>query len=478
MWTSSPYSYAGLERLLQQHFSAPRRLLQVHALLLTSGALTASHAAAAAAATAFPYNCLIHAHLRLPSTSSNPLCVPLRLFSAMLAAGARPNGHTFPSLLRSVSASGPATTALHAQCLRRGLTADRFVACSLVSSYGRAGRLARDACKVFDEMGSPDLASSNAMLDVLCIAGDLSAAREFFEQMTARDVVSWTTLISGLSRNGRNWDAVEVFRGLLVDNRGRLGEATLVSVLSACANLDGAEGLEVGMSVHAYVVRHGVQLTAFLGTALIDMYGKYGKLDCCRRAFQIVCDKEVCTWNALLSALANHGKEAEALVKFKVMMVGGFLPNQITFLALLTGCARAGLVEIGLYWFNAMVTEYKLTPMMAHYGCVVDLLGRAGRFMEAIKTIERMPFMPDASVWGALLGASKLHGNVELVAEIGRKLVALGPQRSDRYVAIRNIYLEDGNWYAATRMGEEMHEAGIKKTAGQSSIIFHGTAIP
>uniref|UniRef100_A0ACD5X3W2 Uncharacterized protein n=1 Tax=Avena sativa TaxID=4498 RepID=A0ACD5X3W2_AVESA len=475
MWRGSPYSYsyAGLERLLQNHFSAPRRLLQVHALLLTSGALSTSHATAA-----FPYNCLIHAHLRLPATPSSPLCAPLRLFSAMLAAGARPNGHTFPSLLRSASASGPATTALHAQCLRRGLTADRFVACSLVSSYGRAGRLARDACKVFDEMGIPDLASSNAMLDVLCIAGDLPAAREFFELMVERDVVSWTTFISGLSRNGCHWDAVEVFRGLLADSDGRLGEATLVSVLSACANLDGAEGLAVGMSVHAYVVRHGVDLTAFLGTSLIDMYGKYGKLVCCRRAFQIVSEKEVCTWNALLSALANHGKETEAVVKFNMMILGGFLPNQITFLALLTGCARAGLVEIGLYWFEAMVTEYKVTPMMAHYGCVVDLLGRAGRFTEAIKTIERMPFMPDASVWGALLGACKLHGNVELVAEIGRKLVALGPQQSDRYVTIRNIYLEDGNWYAATRMGEVMHEAGIKKTAGQSTVVFHSTAIP
>lgn len=328
-------------------------------------------------------------------------------------------------------------------------------------------------------MASPDLASYNAMLDVLCLSGDLTAAKEFFERMVVRDVVSWTTLISGLSRNGCHWDAVEVFRGLLEDNNnGRLGEATLVSVLSACANLDGAEGLAVGTAVHAYVVRHEIDLTAFLGTALIDMYGKYGKLDCCRRAFQIVSEKEVCTWNALLSALANHGKETEALVKFNMVIVGGFLPNQITFLALLTGCARAGLVEIGLYWFETMVTEYKVAPMMAHYGCVVDLLSRAGRFMEAIESIDRMPFLPDASVWGALLGACKLHGNVELVAEIGRKLVALGPQKSDRYVTIRNIYLENGNWYAATRMGEVMHEAGIKKTAGQSSVVFHSSAVP
>uniref|UniRef100_A0A8I6WGL0 Pentatricopeptide repeat-containing protein n=1 Tax=Hordeum vulgare subsp. vulgare TaxID=112509 RepID=A0A8I6WGL0_HORVV len=164
MWTGSTYSFAVLERLLQKHFSAPRRLLQVHDLLLTSGALSTSDAAAT-----FPYNCLIHAHLRLPASTINPLCTPLRLFSAMLAAGARPNGHTFPSLLRSASASGPATRSLHAQCLRHGLTADRFVACSLVSSYGRAGRLGCDASKVFDEMASPDLASSIAMLDVLCL---------------------------------------------------------------------------------------------------------------------------------------------------------------------------------------------------------------------------------------------------------------------------------------------------------------------
>lgn len=396
----------------------------------------------------------------------------------MLAAGAHPNGHTFPSLLRSASASGATTTALHAQCLRRGLAADRFVACSLVRSYGRAGDLPRDAGKVFDEMRSPDLASCNAMLDVLFLARDLATARDFFERMAVRDLVSWTTLISGLSRNGCHWDAVEAFRGLLVHNKGWLGEATLVSVLSACANLDGAEGLVVGMAVHAYVVRHQVDLTAFLGTALVDTYGKYGKMDCCKRAFQAVLEKEVCTWNALLSALANHGKETETLVKFNMMIVGGFLPNQITFLSILTGCARAGLVEIGLYWFEAMVTEYKVTPVMSHYGCVVDLLGRAGRFVEAIEIIERMPFPPDASVWGALLGACKLHGNVELVAEIGRKLVALGPQQSDRYVAIRNIYLEDGNWYAAIRMGQMMHEAGIKKTAGQSSVVFHSTAIP
>ncbi|XP_024310353.1 putative pentatricopeptide repeat-containing protein At1g10330 [Brachypodium distachyon] len=239
-----------------------------------------------------------------------------------------------------------------AQCLCRGLAADRFVACSLVRSYGRAGGLPRDAGKVFDEMGSPDLASSNAMLDVVCLAGDLDTARHFFERMVMRDVVSRTTLISGLSRNGCHWDAVEAFRGLLVHNKGWLGEATLVSVLSACANLDAAEGLVVGMAMHAYVFRHEVDLTVFLGTALIDIYGKYRKMDCCRRAFQAVLEKEVCTWNALLSALAKHGKETEALVKFNMMIVGGFLPNQITFLAILTGCARAGLLELFFAFFS------------------------------------------------------------------------------------------------------------------------------
>ncbi|XP_062203498.1 putative pentatricopeptide repeat-containing protein At1g10330 [Phragmites australis] len=480
MRRASPYSYVVLERLLKEHFPFPRRLLQVHALLLTSGALL-SEPQCSNSTTAFPYNCLAHAHLRVPAASSSSPSAPLRLFSSMLARGARPNGHSFPSLLKSASAlgSGATAAALHAQCLRCGLASDRFVACSLISAYARSGRPVCDARKVFDEMeGSPDLASCNALLDALCLARDLDAAGSFFERMAVRDAVSWTTLLSGLSRSGRHRCALDVFRGLLLNHKARLGEATLVSVLSACANLDGAEGLAAGMAVHAYVVRHELGLTAFLGTALVDMYGKHGKLGCCMSAFEVVRGKEACTWNALLSALANHGKESEALAKFDVMRAEGFSPNQITFVALLTACGRAGLVEVGLYWFEAMVAEFRVTPLMVHYGCVVDLLGRAGRFVEAIQVVERMPFTADASVWGALLGACKLHGNVDLAAEIGRKLMALGPQQSGRYVTIRNVYLEDGNWYAATRMGEVMQEAGIKKTVGQSSVVFRTTAIP
>ncbi|XP_020406455.2 putative pentatricopeptide repeat-containing protein At1g10330 isoform X1 [Zea mays] len=476
MRRSSPYSYAFFERLLQEHFPFPRRLFQVHALLLTSGVLLLDSQCSAAA---FPYNCLAHAHRRVPAASSSrPPSAPLRLFCAMLARGARPNCHSFPSLLMSASAS--AAAALHAQCLRRGLAADCFVACSLVSVYGRTGHPSCDARKVFDEMeGPPDLASCNALLDALCHAGDLDGAGDFFERMAVRDPVSWTTLVSGLSRGGRHRCALEVFRGFLLGNVGRrLEEATLVSVFSACANVDGGEGLAAGMAVHAYLIRHEIELTAFLGTALVDMYGKHGRIGFCKSAFAVVCTKEVCTWNALLSALANHGKETDALVKFDMMRGEGFLPDQISFLALLTACARAGLVEVGLYWFDAMVAEYKVVPLMIHYGCVVDLLGRASRFGEAIQVIERMPFAADASVWGALLGACKLHGNVELAVEIGQKLMSLGPQQSGRYVTIRNVYLEGGNWHAGARMGEVMLEAGIKKTVGQSSVVLHGTDIP
>uniref|UniRef100_A0A0D9WEI8 Pentacotripeptide-repeat region of PRORP domain-containing protein n=1 Tax=Leersia perrieri TaxID=77586 RepID=A0A0D9WEI8_9ORYZ len=394
----------------------------------------------------------------------------------MLARGVRPNRHTFPSLLKSTAGLGDAaaaTAAIHGQCHRRGLDDDCFVACSLLVAYGRDGCLVRDARKVFDEMASPDLATCNAMLDVLCLSEDMCTARCLFDRMVVRDVVSWTTIISGLTRNGCHWDAIEMFRGFLLWNKSRLTEATLVSVLSACANLDAAVGLVAGMFVHGYVVRHEVQFTAFLGTALIDMYGKYGKLTCCSHAFHLVRDKEVCTWNALLSALANHGKEAEALVKFEMMRSEGFSPNHITFVAVLTACARAGLVETGLDLFERLFTEYKVVPMMVHYGCVVDLLGRAGCFTEAIQIIERMPFLADASVWGALLGACKIHGNIELSAQIREKLIALGPQQPGRYVTVRNMYLEEGNWHAATRMGEVMQEAGIKKIVGLSGVVLN-----
>ncbi|XP_073000172.1 putative pentatricopeptide repeat-containing protein At1g10330 [Typha latifolia] len=386
----------------------------------------------------------------------------------MLYHGARPNHHTFPSLFKSSSFSNGC--ALHAQCIHRGLVIDDFVNCSIVKVYARFGHIA-DAEKIFAEMPHPDVASCNAMLDALCGNSDMSSATRFFENMACRDAISWTTLISGFSRNGCFGEAIEQFKRLLHENwqrEVRPNEATFVSVLSACANLEGPKGLFLGKEIHSYIIKHETQLTAFLGTALIDMYGKHGQLTCCGNVFKMVRQKEICTWNALISALAGNGKEAEALDLFVGMQAEGLSPNHITLVAALTACARAGLVKTGLRLFESMVNEYKVTPSMEHYGCIADMLSRAGHLNEAIEFIRRMPIAADASVQGALLGACKLHGKTELGAELGRQLIMLQPLHSGRYMLLRNIYAGEGRWSDAAEVREAMEKAGVKKITGLS----------
>ncbi|KAI3963263.1 hypothetical protein MKW92_046364 [Papaver armeniacum] len=248
------------------------------------------------------------------------------------------------------------------------------------------------------------------------------------------------------------------------------GEATFVSVLCSCSNLDGGGCLYQGKQIHGYIVKNGIELTAFLGTALISMYGKTGCMDSAFEVFNGMSDKKVCTWNALMSSLACNGREQETLIMFEKMRVEGFHPNEITFVALLTACARAGLVELGLKWYQAMLPDFRVVPRMEHYGCVVDLLGRAGLLAEAEEFVKSMPFQPDATVLGALLGACRVHANVDLADAVGRRLLTLQPQHSGRYVVLSNIYAEAGKWDHASKIRKAMVDGRIRKTPAQSCV--------
>ncbi|WOL01641.1 pentatricopeptide repeat-containing protein [Canna indica] len=465
-----------LELLLQYLHNHPCKLPQIHALLITSGFLQSPPRRLIpmwqGSSPTFSYNCLIRACLR----RRDPPDASLRIFAQMLAHGVRPNRHTFPSLFKAVATtdSSPSTgRSVHSQALRRGIILDDFTNCSIVDFYSRVGDLS-SARKTFDEMIQPDLASGNSMLHALCLHGDLASALVFFESMVDRDVISWTSLISGYARNGRFDEAIGLFRRWIMQ-KGlplRPNEAMLVSVLSACANLDDFRALFYGLEIHGYIVRNEAPLTAFLGTALVDMYSKHGYLGYCTNVFEATVEKEVCTWNAMMSALAGNGKAAEALHLFDQMRVAGLQPNHITFVALLTACARQKLVDLGLKWFKLMTSEFGLVPLMEHYGCVVDLLAKAGFIKEAIQFIRRMPLQADASVLGALLGACKVHENAQVGDDVGKQLISLQPWHSGRYMILRNIYAASGRWDDAAGIKNAMEKLSIKKPTGHSWVVY------
>ncbi|MED6111794.1 hypothetical protein PIB30_055623 [Stylosanthes scabra] len=246
-------------------------------------------------------------------------------------------------------------------------------------------------------------------------------------------------------------------------------EATFVSVISSCANLGGKSALDCGKQVHGYLVVNG-SLGVFVETSLIDLYGKMGCLSYSVNVFRVMASKEVCTWNAMISALASNGRDKEALDLFDKMKAEGLKPNSITLVAVLTACARGKFVREGLELFRSMSNDFKVEPVMEHYGCVVDLLGRAGHLQEAADIIRNMPFEPDASVLGAFLGACRIHGAIELGEEIGRKLLKLQTQHCGQYVLLSSINAEKERWNHAFDLRKEIKEAGIQKTPAYSMV--------
>lgn len=248
-------------------------------------------------------------------------------------------------------------------------------------------------------------------------------------------------------------------------------EAMLVSVLSASANLDGLSAQLNGREIHGYIIRNEAPLTAFLGTALIDMYNKHGLLSYCTSIFKATVEKEVCTWNAMISALACNGKATEALILFEEFRAADMHPNHITFVAVLTACSRQKLVETGLEWFKAMHSRFGVVPLMEHYGCVADLLARAGFLKEAVEFISRMPFEADASVWGALLGSCKVHEDARLVDNVRKELVGLHFGSSGRNMILRNLYAAAERWNDAAEIKIAWEKSGMRKPTGHSWIV-------
>ena len=340
--------------------------------------------------------------------------------------------------------------------------------------YAEVGELF-DARKMFEEISQPCIVAYNAMLDAFGKNGDMESAFLLFECMPQRDVVSWTSIINGFERNGCFSEAIKFFEKMMVHEDVmaclvKPNEATYVSVLSSCANLNGGGALSCGKQIHGYVIRNEIELTAFTGTALIDLYGKTGCLRSAVNVFNQMVVKEVCTWNAMMTSLASNGRELDALDMYEKMKVEGRHPNEVTFVAVLTACARGKFVEFGLELFRSMLHEFGIVPIMEHYGCVVDLLGRAGLLMEATDFIRSMPFEPDGSVLGALFGACKIHGNIVLGTVVGQRLLELQPQHCGRYVVLSNINAGMERWDHAANLRKAMVVSGIQKIPAYSLI--------
>ncbi|KAJ0766286.1 putative tetratricopeptide-like helical domain superfamily, DYW domain-containing protein [Helianthus annuus] len=339
----------------------------------------------------------------------------------------------------------------------------------MIFQYVKAGDV-RNAYELFTLAPVKDLLMYNTVLGGYARHGEVDIMINFFHDMPAKDLVSWNTVIGGLVRDNRIKEAMNCFQQMLSENISP-NEITLVSLLSACAQVG---ALDTGRWLHSYIDRNNRGLNVVVATGLVDMYSKCGDLESADYVFNKLQNPDVVAWNAMIMGFSMNGQSKKTLKLFTRMKSGSVMPNEVTILGVLCACVHAGFVNDGRELFNSMVKDLGLAPKVEHYGCMVDLLGRAGLLDEAYELIQSMPMEPHTGVWGALLGACKLHKNVELAETAIKHLNELEHEDGGYLTMMSNIYANAGRWDDVARTRQLMRTKGVDKLRGCSSIEVNG----
>lgn len=328
-----------------------------------------------------------------------------------------------------------------------------------------------------------DLVVSTTAVNFYASKGCIGFARKVFDEMPERSSATWNALITGYSSQKHNsrensMKALVAFKDMMGDELGvKPNGVTIVCVLSAVSQLG---SLEIGSSVHGYIVKMigAFENDVYVGTSLVDMYSKCGCLSIASEVFAMMKTRNVLTWTAMVTGLAFHGKGKEAMELLKDMKQCDVRPNFVTFTSVLSACCHVGLVEEGLNLFYNMESEFGVAPQIEHYGCIVDLLGKAGHLREAYDFIVGMRTKSSPVLWRSLLGSCRLHGDIVMGEKVGKVLLQLQPDihfgdigaPSRDYIGLSNVYALAKRWEDVGTVRGEMMIKGLEVEPGHSDI--------
>ncbi|XP_068655655.1 pentatricopeptide repeat-containing protein At5g66520-like [Aristolochia californica] len=396
------------------------------------------------------------------------------IYMGMLLDRSYPDNYTLPYILKACSNLQDLRFGeqVHSHVVKLGFVCDIYVGNTLMLMYSVFGDM-RAARYLFDIIPQRTEVAWTVMISGYSKQGDVDSACFLFDEAPVKDRGIWGSMISGYVQNNCFKEGLKLFQLMQLTNVD-LDESVLVSVLGACAQLG---ALELGIWIHKYVERIGLSVGVRFGTALVDMYNRCGRLGLAKKVFNELPQRDSVCWNVMILGLAMHGDGEGAFKLFLEMKDSGFTPDGITFIAIFTACSHCGEVERGLDEFHKMKSVYNIEPKCEHYGCVVDFLGRAGLFEEAIEIIQKMPVLSNTSeeaiVWRALLSACFIHWEINLAELAAKHLVQL-ERHSGAYVLLSNIYAAAGRYRDAVRVRKLMKEKGVQKVPGSSSIEVHG----
>ncbi|KAL4327939.1 Pentatricopeptide repeat-containing protein [Arachis hypogaea] len=276
---------------------------------------------------------------------------------------------------------------------------------------------------------------------------NVSSARSVFDNSTKNeDLMMYSAMISAYAKANCINEAFDIF-AQMIGCGIKPNEITMVCLLSLCVK---SGSLEMGKWIHSYLDKQGTKADMVLKTSLVDMYSKCGDIDTADGLFVEANDRDISMWNAMISGFAMHGHVLHA-------------------------CSHAGLVQEGKRLFCRMVNEFSLVPKIEHYGCMVDLLGRAGSLEKAQELIKDMPMRPNSAVLGSFLAACKVHKNVNLAEWAAKQFLSLESKKCGYNVLVSNIYAASNRWENVADIKRAIKDAEIHKEPGFNSIEVHGT---
>ncbi|KAI4331409.1 hypothetical protein MLD38_029599 [Melastoma candidum] len=413
---------------------------------------------------AFLYTSLIRHYLLRGSTE-----LSVDIYRRMRQDDVTPLSFTFTAVFKACSSAPglPLGAQFHSQAIIfGGFDSDLYVGNSLIDMYVKSG-IFDCARRVFDEMPLRDVISWTTLIAAYTKAGDMGSAEGLFQSFPEKDEVAWTAMVTGYAQNASPYKALTLFEemhelGIAVD------WVTIVGVVSACAQL--------GVVKYANWVRRiseelgcGPGDNVVVGSGMIDMYSKCGNVEEAYRVFELMRERNVFTYSSMIAGFAMHGRANLALDLFEKMVNNTDIkPNKVTFIGVLTACSHGGMIEKGKKLFASMKDVYDVVPDADHYTCMIDMFGRAGHLDEALRLAETMTAKPHGGVWGAILGACRIHKNPDVASIVARHLFELEPDNVGNYILLSNIYSSSGRWDEVSELRKLMRERKMSKKPGYS----------
>eukprot|EP01018_Ginkgo_biloba_P022118 Gb_05942 [translate_table: standard] len=311
-----------------------------------------------------------------------------------------------------------------------------------------------------------DVSVRNVLVDMYAKCGNPDSARNVFDKMLVRNVISWTTMIVGYTQNSWNEEAINIFQQMQWAGM-KPDQFTFASVLSACASL---AALEEGNQLHAHVIKVGLESDEFVKNALVDMYAKCESIAQARNAFDNMLEQSVVSFNAMIAGYAQHGLADEALKLLRQMQRAAMKPNQSTFVSIFRACATVGAMEQGKQ-VHAHVIKSEIVSDIFVESALVDVYSKCASIGDARKTFTRMSER-DIVSWNAMIAGYTQNGHGEEALKLYCQMQWAGMKPNHfTFVGV----LTSCASLAALEQGIQVHTKIIK--IGFESDVYVGNAL-